>query len=333
MIPTNWSEESGQLHSLPLCLRAVFADSSKAPSYDELLAALGLGSLAVAPKSGDDFDALYAQETYLSATAALFGIRLRELHPRRTARGLDHSAEFPQHFIDSYIPLIARAHDVGQPTLVCRGWPPPRQHEWGLITSVSGESLAGMTIGHIGEPVPLIGPPLFAYVIEVVDETGAAKLSAIDQLARAAWIAVEQYKQLESSDAEFYSGPRAWLAWREFCRRQSGVDSAQSRSFVRMVSRWLSARAAQARWLEIQQPQIANPAREVVTNWREACLGIHAEISQFLARPVSSADRWLQLDAALGRAFTIEERLVEQLSTIAKPLFVRPAYEAAPLCI
>lgn len=333
MIPTNWSEESGQLHSLPLCLRAVFFDSSQAPSYDELLAILGLGSLAVAPKSDDDFDVLYAQETYLSATAALFGVRLRELHPRRTARGLDHSAEFPQHFIDSYIPLIARAYDVGQPTLVCRGWPPPRQHEWGLITRVSGESLAGMTIGHQGEPVPLIGPPLFAYVIEDADAAGAAKLSPTDQVARAAWIAVEQYKQLVSADAEYFSGPRAWLAWREFCRRQSEVDSAQSRSFLRMVSRWLSARAAQARWLEFQQPEIANPAREVVTNWRDLCLAIQAEISPLLARPAFSADRWLQLDAALGRAFTLEEGLFEQLSTIAKPLFVRPAYEAGPLCI
>ena len=307
MIPKRWHEESGQLHSLPLCLRALFEGTADAPSTDEFLAALGLGSLTTAPSSSDDFDVLWGEEAFLPATAALFGIRLRELHPRRTARGLDHSAEFPQHFIDSYVPLIARALEVGQPTLVCRGWPPPRQHEWGLVTRVSGESLAGMTIGHQGEPVPLIGPPLFAYVVEEVNPELSTQLSPEDLVARAAWIAIEQQKLSETSGAEFVSGAQAFSAWIEFCRQQSTANPVQSRSFDRMIMRWIGARLSMISGLSKSQAsgQIGEATMGKM-GWKDTCM---LNCVDLLDHPEKRADK-LRLALNLERVAARENQLL-----------------------
>lgn len=87
----------------------------------------------------------FEQDASLSEAASALGIVVRELHPPAASDGLEESAEFVDHFRDSYVPLIDRALGAGQQALAWGGWrgsckasDARRERWWGLITGHAG---------------------------------------------------------------------------------------------------------------------------------------------------------------------------------------------------
>src|SRR5262245_41083802 len=213
MAPFRWLEAPGELDSLAVSLRSLTALSSSPADYDDVVAALGLGSL-VAAEAGHSLDdwPMLARDELLVVTAELFGIRLRDLHPRRAAVGLDTSDEFKLHFVDSYLPLIDRALLSGQLAIAWRGWPPPRAMQWGVITSCTGDVCGGFTLGGSGEPQALISPAQQVYIVEEAGPTVPA-LGAADAFGRAAWALCAQESGRWGSDPALRTGSQAWVEW------------------------------------------------------------------------------------------------------------------------
>lgn len=110
-----------------------------------------------------------ARDVGLDHAASHFGVRLREFHPRAAAENLVPSPEFNAHFRDSYAPLIRRSLDHGQTVLAWRGWPPPADQAWGLITGVDSATgaLLGVVSGVDGA-VPLVSAALQCFAVEEV---------------------------------------------------------------------------------------------------------------------------------------------------------------------
>ncbi len=153
--------------SVHAILRAAGSDASCA----DLGAALGLSLLTVATGRDDDCVGDWpacGRDAFLIQASALFGLRLREVHPPDAARGLAGSAEFAQHFEASYRPIVRNALDNAQAVIAWQGWPEPSGNSWGVITATSadGIGLAGANLASEGRVVPLVGSPVQLYVAE-----------------------------------------------------------------------------------------------------------------------------------------------------------------------
>lgn len=137
--------------SLALCLREVLAAQGRPCTYEQLVAALGLG-LATAAAPGEPVGQwpTFGRDAALRPAAELLGLGLRELHPPEAARGLHRVKEFADHFVDSYLPLIRAALAHGQTVLAWRGWPPPAEGLWGLLV----EEAEGRLVGRVGCAIP-----------------------------------------------------------------------------------------------------------------------------------------------------------------------------------
>ncbi len=167
MQPLPWVEGSGQLESLPVCLRAILTHFGCRHSYEELVARLGLGGLIVAARGEPlGYWPTFGRDIALRHVGEQLGLRIRDLHPPEASSGLSHSTEYHQHFQDSYLPLIDKALAHEQPVLVWRGWPAPRDHLWGVVVERQNEMLLGQTLMHDGRTMPLTGPGHQVYIVE-----------------------------------------------------------------------------------------------------------------------------------------------------------------------
>ena len=174
--PPNASHDDSSF-SLVHAVRAIARDAGHEIDYDELLSAMGLSSMVCAvPDEPNVADwSMYARDAFLIPAGRLFGLTIREIHPPQAARGLDHAAEFEQHFDASYRPLIQRALEYHQPVLAWRGWPGERRLWWGVLVAACDEG-----IGFRGAVYPLrdlsvpcethvlVSPPTQLYVVETV---------------------------------------------------------------------------------------------------------------------------------------------------------------------
>lgn len=204
-----------QCESLAQGLRAVLAAHRVERSYLELVALLGLGArFRVSPAECIAEWVLAAQDVRLVETAALYGLQLREMHPPDAAVGVTRSAEFPAHFRDSYVPLIRRALEHGQPCLARRGWPPPNAAAWGVITAAEGETLLGITSELDGARVPLIGPAVQVYVVEDYRPVPAGTLSTERLLAHAVTAATVSGAEIAAGYAPRNAYLKSWQQWR-----------------------------------------------------------------------------------------------------------------------
>ena len=157
--------------SLPLCLEGILAAAGAQTRYDELNCALG-SSFAVCARRGDTTPgewASLARDTHLADAAALFGVRVRDLHPCCAADGLAAAPEYQEHFVDSYVPLIRGSLESGEAVLAWRGWAGKLGVQWGVLTGGTdgGLGLEGVVPG-AEKPVPLTSAALQCYVVEAV---------------------------------------------------------------------------------------------------------------------------------------------------------------------
>ncbi|MDO8631426.1 MAG: hypothetical protein Q7R41_13135, partial [Phycisphaerales bacterium] len=163
--------------SLVHAVRAIARDAGNEIDFDDLLAAMGLSwMVCTVPDEPNVTDwSMYARDAFLIPAGRLFGLTIREIHPPQAARGLDHAAEFEQHFDASYRPLILRALEHRQPVLAWRGWPGERRLWWGVVTAPCDEGIGfrgavypSRDLSVASEPHVLVSPPTQLYVVETV---------------------------------------------------------------------------------------------------------------------------------------------------------------------
>ncbi len=172
--------------NLAECLVKLAESGGTEIDRDAVLTALGVGFGFFFTQSPDeDFPVLAECHDFaLPDAAALFGVRLRAMHPPRARHGLSDSAEFTDHFEDSYVPLIHRALENGQRVLAFRGWQSEVPATWGIVDRYEGDNnVLWGTVPNHPESVQLNQPALQCYVVE---ELQSAKPSAIDVLSRGA---------------------------------------------------------------------------------------------------------------------------------------------------
>ncbi len=264
-----WSPATGCRESLAAALHALLARDEI-----ELAAVLGLGAAIVASQAEPPgvWHTL-ARDVNLLDTAALYGLRLRELHPRGAARELSTSAEFAAHFHDSYLPLIERALAAGQIALAWRGWPPPGENEWGLVTHVEAGVPVGRSVSLVS-PVPLTGPAHQVYVVEerfaVAGPDATALFHAALRATRAFWAPAEAADTLAR-------GAAAWEAW-------SATPGEQIRDGVAALA---ESRRRLADWLARIEPQLDPVLRKTASDWR----AVARATAELLQRPAGDTLR------------------------------------------
>ncbi len=284
---------------------------SRPVAYDELVAVLALGSLVVPVGCEPPNRWLaYGRDAALAKVAPAFGIRLRELHPPLAAAGLAGSAEFPQHFADSYVPLARSALRSGQMLLAWRGWATPCEMEWGLLTSERGDELMGVC-GASDAPQPLVGAAHQVYAVESV-EAGSPALDATSRFRLAAEHACTNWFA-RSDDA------RGWVAGvAAYQRAAEHVASARTSPGARGAEAWqaFAERAAAAQ--DVIAGWLGRIAVELPPVLREACSAWMTEAAESARLRRSLGATWSSEDgtwdsARAGELLTRAERLESAL--------------------
>jgi hypothetical protein len=104
-----------------------------------------------------------------------------------------------------------------------------------------------------------------------------------------------------------------------------------------MLSRWAAARHSLGNWLSSQGPHLPVQQRKIATAWSQCSEAAASEIEPLCiaSAEFSGVDdaRLRGIATAIARVADREKTLIETLRSIARPIFIRPAYEAAPLSI
>lgn len=247
-------DSSYPFSSLTQAVLPLLGPSVTGAAGDELRAVLGLSFRMIAvpaacPAHWSDF----AEDVQLESAAALFGFRVRPLHPRSAAIGLDDCAAYRQHFLASYVPLIQTALAHGQPVLAWRGWPGDGSHHWGIITAagVDGSPLTGTTPSAPGCAVPLINPPHQCYIVEQF----SPRTLRPNELLSAVAAILRRSPGPEATDRPIRVGPDAWFEWTRFIvdRVRCPVHGPRSfRCHARHARALVAARESIARFLRGQ---------------------------------------------------------------------------------
>ncbi len=323
-----WIETHGQGESLAVALGSLCAMHGLNVPYDEWVGVLGLGNLIAAAESEPlgNWPAL-ARDRRLSEVAQAYGITLRPLHPPAAARGLSESREFGAHFCDSYLPLISRALAVGQVVLNWRGWPPPREPLWGVITEQHDDVLAGFSLKHRCELLPLIGPAHQCYVVEEFQPPTADRTQlALFQTARHAALANWTERPVdEAQTGRVRCGAPAWEAWiREVAEPSQLTSSAAppARQISDATAALGATRRTQASWLRKVAAEL--PAKQAVAarDWAAACEAVITVLTPWAGPDATRGALEVSKDsapicAALMQAFETERAAIDRLREAA----------------
>ncbi|MBI5863803.1 MAG: hypothetical protein HZB38_04720 [Planctomycetes bacterium] len=266
-----WREDKQQHESLAICLRSLLATAGVSRTYDEILAALGLGTLVVAAadREAESWSSL-ARDGALIEVAAAMGIRLRSLHAAHSAEGLDRAPEFAAHFRDSYAPLIRRANEAGQFVLVWRGWPPPRGLAWGVVTLASADGLAGFAPGHSNEPLPLVGASHEAIVVEAIEPEHHPLPDPAAQVRHVIACMLRQQRQVWHMDRSLTTGSSAYPIAADWLARQEAAGRPlheMVRSYARTWGPIVAARRSLTKWLKPLLGTFPSAEAAVLRSW------------------------------------------------------------------
>jgi len=264
--------------SLTLALQAVLRWGGCDVCYRNLNAALGL-SWMTSVRDPDRCLATWMTEgrdAFLTTTAALFGVRLRELHAPEASLGLEDVPEFAQHFDASHKPLIELALENGQPVLAWRGWPGEAAAMWGVIASVCDEGigLRGTTLGPGSESVVMTTPPVQAYVVEEIKP----RVPPEDELLRLSvhHASIVLQNQIDKRFG-ITTGPEVYEAWRERLRQPlvcAVCGEGAPRCHRQLARAITTARESAIEFLLHHRDGAAGPARKTVDRITAECNGI-----------------------------------------------------------
>jgi hypothetical protein len=282
----NIQADSGEQESLALALRAVARTAGEDLDYDEACAALGISFVAIAgpAESSPTFWPTFGRDTFLTPTARLFGIHLRDLHPPEVGVDMLWAEEFPQHFDLSYKPLILRSLENDQPVFAWGLWEKGEIPRWGVITNAEGAHLIGFVPG-ASSPVRLSRAALQCYVVEQYEPRqpsaeellAAAMEHAQGLLSRPA----PRPQNVAPGESRIVTGPAAydvWATWLQAQRPGSEEDPARE-AFQVYTSALCDARASAGRYLS-RSDAVHDPNHGAIMDGAmNACETFSAELS------------------------------------------------------
>lgn len=278
MQPIVWTENAEQTESLALSLRAILAGRDVACAYEQLVALLGLGAAVTAdPEECIAHWPQLARDAALRDAADVCGLRMRDLHPPDAAVGVYRSAEFPQHFSDSYLPLIRAALLNDQPVLALDGWAQPAGADtlnWGVLYRLDGDLPAGRVPASQGRDVRLTSAARQVYVVEDYAPT----LGALDHPGVLFAVAVRAAQTFWSGRVALRHGVRSGAAAYQTlaaaiecgalcprCRRTTGVCAATA------VGALIGSRRAHAAWLRSIAGELGRDHHRAAVQWADQC--------------------------------------------------------------
>lgn len=289
-------------------------------------ALLGLGSIITAdppsclrswPKAGRD--------AALLSTAELIGIQLRELHPPSASRGLNRSAEFDQHFRDSYIPLMRRALESDQSLLAWCGWPAPYRNEWGLITHAKDGQFSGQIFSASDEQASkeftLENAAYQVYVVERIDplvfptRTPAQCYEHVAEITRRFWDGTLL------ADRQVLSGQRAYELLMETLFDEKICPQCEmrgTRCLAEVIQNLTQARSIQRAWLTTIGEQLTPPHSLTAHRWAQTCEAVVARLQPYqdaakLDEMITLATGRQEVAGAIELAAGMENALIETL--------------------
>ena len=326
MLAIRWTESADEYESLALCLRALLAGGQPdPPPYDELVGALGLGAaMTAAPGECLGWWWTYARELALPQAAALYGLRLRGLHPPQASAGLDRSPEFAQHFVDSYVPLIRAALAHEQPVLVWRGWPRPADRHWGVLVAADGDQLSGYTLGCEGQTVRLAGPAHQVYVVEEDRPPKATTPSATALFQQSCRAALIFSRTGSPAGINVETGEQAYKQWREAVMHPPACPLCGGRSnhcVAQLAHVLVSARRHQATWLGRVASALDAGSRAQAERWAAVSRSVAERLEPYESEQPTKAvlESPLgreQLAQAIDEVGALESRLIESLPDV-----------------
>lgn len=263
-----WTQPAADCESLAAALAAVLSERGADVSPEQVGFELGLGLAMVAAgdRSVREWRHL-ARDAALVETAALHGLRLRDMHPPEAAVGLESSAEFPQHFEDSYAPLIRRALENGQLVLAWGGWPSPAEYDWGVIHAQRGADRFGFVSGCGPHEVRHAGSSPQVYVVEAYEPRVPSAGETFNHAVRAA------LRFRDGSLAASHgvlSGGEAYALWAEAIRRMAAAPSSSLLEHVELCRGLRSARFGAVKSCESLRAQLAEPVASLARDWARA---------------------------------------------------------------
>lgn len=275
MSQVRWIEGPSEHESLAVALRAILAGAGADYAYDELVSLLGLGAALVAvPDECPGRWAAYGRDAALTEAAGRLGLRLRALHPLEAAGGLRRSAEFAQHFRDSYVPLVRRALAQGQTALAWCGWPSPAERQWGVLCANAGTELQGYTIGHGGAATALSGPAYQVYVVEEYQAPAPATGAPAAWFAHVARVAAAGWQGRLPTAPGVLTGEAAFEIWRAAAGRDSTCaycGGPVHRCQVRLIRALAACRRSLGAWLGGITDELEPGQRSAAAAWADAC--------------------------------------------------------------
>ncbi|TWT45560.1 hypothetical protein RAS1_19880 [Phycisphaerae bacterium RAS1] len=310
-----WTHRPGPCESLAVALCAVLADRGVSVSYEQLVFELGLGMALTADPGRPVWQwAELARDAALVETAALHGLRVRDMHPPDAAVGLESSAEYPQHFEDSYRPLIRRALEYGQVVLAWGGWPPPAEHEWGVICEQRGEALLGFVNGGDRRAVRHAGSSPQAYVVE--DVVPAAP-SAPDVIAHAVASTLRFWDGSLADSHGVQSGEEAYVRW--IATTRGAGPEASVEPHYELCRRLGAARTSVSDACELLGAGLDGAAARLARAWSRASLESSAAMTcQSAARGAPAARDLRELIERVERGRTAEVEFLMSLRQFAR---------------
>lgn len=310
--------------SLAVALERVARSAELPLDYPSLTALLGLGSAITAdPKGCHKHWPSLARDAALESTSKLIGIQLRELHPPSASSGLEQSAEFPQHFIDSYVPLIKRALEVDQFVLAWRGWPTKNRTDWGLITRVEGNKLigeVGVTPEDVTE-VPLDNAAYQVYVVERIDPAIMRQRTATDCYVHVANVTRDLWNGSLVADRKLFSGQKAYAALMETLDHEKiclPCEAFGTTCLAQAIQHLISARTTLRQWLAKTSEELTPPHSLTAHRWGQTCEAVVARLQPYtdperLDNMILLATGRQEIAAAIELAAGMENALVETL--------------------
>ncbi len=298
MADLKWIQGPDEHESLAIALRALLATRDSEAAYDELLGTLALGTATVALAGQPVIEwPAHARDVALPATAELFGLRLRELHPTAATIGLESSAEFEMHFRDSYAPLMVRALEARQVCLAWRGWPTPAEREWGVITKADHGGLFGKTVGHADRLIELGGPAWQVYVVEDINTMAIGALTADRLFNHALQVATRSWNGAYAAMFDALFGYQAYDAWAEV------AESAEPEADTRVLASCAhSARRHMGAWLRRIEPKLTTASRPTAQRWAATCEDVAGYLADLPTRGGPRQDAPVDMPAIIRQA-------------------------------
>lgn len=316
-----WTEGANQYESLAVSLRALVTKFDRDRPYEEFVAMLGLGAITVAV---DDeplgWWSSFGRDVYLADVAARYGMRLRELHPPPAAAGLQHAVGFAQHFRDSYAPLIKTALEHEQYVLLWRGWPPPRDRLWGVLTAQRSGMLIGYTLWHDGNEIPLLGSAHQVYVVEGFDHEIAGRLDAPARFHEVCTRAVDHWRRSVEPNYGIRTGAAAYDAWCAALHSGTAADQIPLEHQQHSQARtYISARRSLAYWLRTIAGQLSPADLTLAARWANACDQLCEtlapyESAEVIRTTLAAADGFDRICSAIAEAKQIEHEAIARLA-------------------